>query len=610
MKSSANFYFALGILLDISLIAFCAFLSVVILTEIPSSFDFSELFFLTGYGLCIFIPLNLISGVYKSFNLVEAPRFSLSSLVFFAFGISLFLAMGIFDWQSQVSPKAFFILPLLYICGLTLLRTIGNRCFEILGASRVGRDCQREVYIYGTTTDSRALFEFLRVSGRDVIKGFVSPNDAGLRVLGLPTRRPADLVSEPNATLLIPDKLVSHALIKTLDREGVSYKVAQVTEDLSLVLAGSIDTTELYVNMLGREYVPPSQDVMKSAVSGNRILITGAGGSIGSELVRVVINYGPEKLCLFDCDEYRLYRLNEELNLAGISEESYQLTLGSLLDREFIGSVVKEFCPDVVLHASAYKHVPLLQSNIWAAISNNVIGTQNLLEALREIDFHKFVLISSDKAVRPPNLMGATKRLVEWMIQIEALKQPNVGKSYVTVRFGNVIGSSGSVFPKLVRQILGGMPVTVTHPDVTRYFMLVREAAELVIQAATLGDSGGILLLDMGKPVKIEDAAKQLISILSPNKAVEILYTGLRPGEKLHEELLVEGCVSATSHPKIYKAVEGQKITAEKISLLDWVCSLDPSEADISAKDLIINEIARIDEGLDKGHHHSDGGAV
>jgi len=271
------------------------------------------------------------------------------------------------------------------------------------------------------------------------------------------------------------------------------------------------------------------------------ILVTGAGGSIGSEICRQCEKYGANKLILLDHSEYNLYAILEELR-----EVEVIPVMQSIIEKELLASTFEMYKPDIVIHAAAYKHVPLVESNISEAILNNVLGTKNVIDLSIKYNVKKVVMISTDKAVRPTNVMGTTKRICE----LYAQNSNGKGTDIVAVRFGNVLGSSGSVIPKFKKQIEEGGPITVTHPEITRYFMLIPEACELVLQAGAIGSGGEIFILDMGEPVKIVDLAKKMIQ-LSGQKDIEIVFTGLRPGEKLYEELLIDESDAKTAYESI-----------------------------------------------------------
>ncbi len=280
---------------------------------------------------------------------------------------------------------------------------------------------------------------------------------------------------------------------------------------------------------------------IESFIKDKVVLITGAGGSIGSEISRQCKKFGAKKLILLDHSEINLYKITEELNSSNIIP-----VMQTVRNFGFIENTFKKYKPDIVIHAAAYKHVPLVEENILEGISNNIVGTKNCIDLSIKYGVEKFVLISTDKAVRPTNVMGTTKRICELYAQNVDSKDTEI----VAVRFGNVLGSSGSVIPKFKQQIQNGGPITVTHPDITRYFMLIPEACELVLQAASIGEGGEIFILDMGEPIKIVDLAKKMIE-LSGHDDVQIEFCGLRPGEKLYEELLINDSDKKTDYESI-----------------------------------------------------------
>jgi FlaA1/EpsC-like NDP-sugar epimerase len=317
-------------------------------------------------------------------------------------------------------------------------------------------------------------------------------------------------------------------------------------------------------DLLGRPQTPLDRQAMQRLIEGRRVLVTGAGGSIGAELTRQIAAFRPAQLTLFDSSEYNLYSIDLELG-ERVPALPRRAVIGDVRDRQRVDRLFGEAQPDLVFHAAALKHVPMVEFNPLEGLHTNVLGTRNVADACRRSDVAAMVLISTDKAVNPPNVMGASKRLAESYCQaLDLLRQTTGGGTrYVTVRFGNVLGSTGSVVPLFQHQLAAGGPLTVTHPEMTRYFMTVREAVELVLQASALGtasppaEAGHIYVLDMGEPVKIVDLARQMIRLsgLKPDRDVEIRFTGLRPGEKLHEELFHGGEASMpTGHPGLQLA--------------------------------------------------------
>ena len=319
-------------------------------------------------------------------------------------------------------------------------------------------------------------------------------------------------------------------------------------------------------DLLKREEVKVEKEKIRKFLRGKRVLITGAGGSIGSELTRQVASFGPEKLVLFEIDETELHRMMLELKeLYPEMEEKTIFVVGDITDREKVERVFREYQPEIVFHAAAYKHVPMMEFNPEEAVRVNIFGTYYVASAAVRYGTKKFIMISTDKAVRPTSIMGATKRMAEYICQ--ALNDGNT--EFVSVRFGNVLGSRGSVLPIFLEQIKKGGPVTVTHKDMKRYFMTVSEAVALVLQASVMGRGGQVMVLDMGKPVKILKLAEELIRLhgLEPYKDIAIKFTGLRPGEKLFEELLTaEEGTEATYHERIFIAKNTPKFSHEEIA--------------------------------------------
>ncbi|CAE79570.1 nucleoside-diphosphate sugar epimerase/dehydratase [Bdellovibrio bacteriovorus] len=332
-------------------------------------------------------------------------------------------------------------------------------------------------------------------------------------------------------------------------------------------------------DLLGRDPVPPFEDLIKSCIRDKVVLVTGAGGSIGSELCRQIILNTPKKLIIFEQAEYALYKIEQDILKHRINFEVVPV-LGDVLNTEHLEKIIASHGVQTIYHAAAYKHVPLVESNVIAGIVNNVFGTLSASKAAIKCKVETFVLISTDKAVRPTNIMGASKRLAELVLQ--GLSQDKSHSTrFCMVRFGNVLGSSGSVVPLFKEQIRHGGPVTVTHPDITRYFMTIPEAAQLVLQAGAMGKGGDVFVLDMGESVKIVDLAKKMIElsgleVRNPDTGqgdISIEFTGLRPGEKLYEELLIGENVSWTAHPRIMTAEEASIELSKLMQSLDQMRS-------------------------------------
>ncbi len=350
--------------------------------------------------------------------------------------------------------------------------------------------------------------------------------------------------------------------------DGINVHV-QTIPSMPELLSGQASIEQLrevqIEELLGRDPVPPMDSLMAKCIEGKVVLVTGAGGSIGSELCRQVVNQSPKALVLLEINEYGLYKIEQDVNSL-IKENSLSIPvyalLGSVTNRERIRKAIRRFGVDTIYHAAAYKHVPIVEHNIAEGVMNNILGTQILAEEAAAANIKHFILISTDKAVRPTNIMGATKRFAEMILQY--LATTDTSTIFSMVRFGNVLGSSGSVVPLFRKQIESGGPITVTHQDITRFFMTIPEAAALVIQAGSMAQGGDVFVLDMGESVKIVDLAKRMIQLSglelknsdNPDGDIEIKYTGLRPAEKLYEELLVGDNVIGTEHAKIMRAHE------------------------------------------------------
>jgi FlaA1/EpsC-like NDP-sugar epimerase len=355
-------------------------------------------------------------------------------------------------------------------------------------------------------------------------------------------------------------------LMRTLEGLAVPVQTVPSMSELVAGVARINDIRDLEIeDLLGRDPVRPDTATVSQSLYGKSVMVTGAGGSIGSELCRQILRHKPRTLVLFEQSEFSLYSIERELQsinqIEGL-DVSLHAVLGSVIHRRRCETVMRAFGIQAVYHAAAYKHVPLVEHNVIEGIQNNVFGTWHTAEAAIAAGVERFVLISTDKAVRPTNVMGASKRLAELVLQGLAQRQSKT--VFSMVRFGNVLGSSGSVVPLFRDQIRDGGPITVTHPDIIRYFMTIPEASQLVLQAGSMGQGGEVFVLDMGEPVKIADLARKMIHLMGldekseecPEGDIEIIYTGLRPGEKLYEELLIGDNPQGTAHPRIMMARE------------------------------------------------------
>jgi FlaA1/EpsC-like NDP-sugar epimerase len=472
---------------------------------------------------------------------------------------------------SGVVPRS----SLVIYWALALLWVAGSRLMaRALLAPR--STVAHRVVIYGAGGAGALIARALKFSAEARPVAFVDDDRSlwGAVVNGLRVYRPSDLARlkeqfEVDKVLLAMPSVPRATRRAVLNSIRIPGLRVQTLPDIADILAGvariedirDIDTDDL----LGREPVTPIQSLFDACIRGKVVMVSGAGGSIGSELCRQILRHGAKRLVLFEMSELALYNIERELRLIaaseGISTEISPL-LGNARNRARLRDVIRAFGVNTIYHAAAYKHVPIVECNVIEGIHNNVISTWFTAEAALECGVETFVLVSTDKAVNPTNVMGATKRLAELILQ--ALSEGGGRTRFCMVRFGNVLESSGSVVPLFREQIRRGGPVTVTHPDVTRYFMTITEAAQLVLQAAGMAIGGEVYVLDMGKPVRIADLARRMIALSgltvrdegNPNGDIEIRYTGLRPAEKLYEELLIGTNVTGTMHPMILRAVE------------------------------------------------------
>ena len=349
-------------------------------------------------------------------------------------------------------------------------------------------------------------------------------------------------------------------IIKSCDGLNIDFKTLPKLSD---VLDGRISFSQLRKvgpeDLLGRKEVNLDIDSLHEMITDKLIMVTGAGGSIGSELCRQISKLSPKSICLFEQSEFNLFELERELSTQ-FPEITFLPFIGDIRDKERVEAAFNDFNPEIVFHAAAYKHVPMMENNAIEAVSTNILGTYNLVQVAKTAKTKKFVMISTDKAVNPTNVMGASKRAAELVVQ-QVQQDSENETQFMTVRFGNVLGSSGSVIPIFQKQIEAGGPVTVTHNDIRRYFMTIPEASQLVLQAGALGNGGEIFVLDMGEPVKIIDLAKELISLsgLTLDKDIQIEVTGLRPGEKLYEEIFFDGEGVLPTHHPLVRIAKAQK---------------------------------------------------
>ena len=541
-------------------------------------------------------------GVYNS--VVRFIDFSVIIIIARAIGIVFVINLLVAYFYStfleffQFSNSEPLITSIGWLVGLVTFSFLAiiSRLVASLYLSKKNPD--KRVVIYGAGSAGIQLANALRVSKEVQPIAFLDDNPSlqgtylgGIKVLNpMRLERLSQRKTVDEVLIAIPSASRSTLLSLLRDIENFSLKV-RILPGLVDLAQGKISVSELkevdISDLLGRYEVEANSSLINKNIENKVVMVTGAGGSIGSEISRQVAKNMPKKIILLDSNEYALYSIRNEILGYENSSDIYAV-LANVNNKKRIKDVCAAFKVDTIYHTAAYKHVPLVEENPFEAVMNNIKGTKVCVEAAVESNVESFVLISTDKAVRPTNIMGATKRFAELILQ--AISQSATNTRMMMVRFGNVIGSSGSAIPLFQAQIKNGGPVTVTDPEVIRYFMTIPEAAELVIQAGAMGKGGDVFVLDMGEPVKIYELAKRLINLSGmevkddekPDGDIEIIFTGLRPGEKLYEELLIGDNVSSTEHPQIMKAQE-DSLSLEELE--QYLRELDEAEkaGDVSA---------------------------
>ena len=486
-----------------------------------------------------------------------------------------------------------FTVPLIYSALVFLF--VGSARYVFREVAYQSQNHRRErVVVYGCGAAGRQLVQTLRQGSDFLPIAFLDddPRTHGSHVSGLRVHRPEMIEflirnnSVTSVLLAIPSapKLRRTEVLKWLEQFPLHLRTVPGLHDIVSGVARIDEINEVSLeDLLGRNPVPPRDDLLGANITGKAVMVTGAGGSIGSELCRQILRQKPQKLVLFDISEPALFAIEQELLLLrGYDRQPIKLVavLGSVQNRPLVERTMRRFGVQTVYHAAAYKHVPLVEHNAAEGVRNNVFGTRAVVEAAVGCGVESFILISTDKAVRPTNMMGATKRLAELLCQALA-RAPHTRTVISMVRFGNVLGSSGSVIPLFRRQIAAGGPITVTHPEITRFFMTIPEAAQLVIQAGAMAQGGDVFVLDMGQPIRIAELAAHMARLHGlkavpqpPDTTVGrgeigILYTRLRPGEKLYEELLIGNNPQATAHPRILTTTENALSLPEVVDVLD-----------------------------------------
>ena len=577
IKIGNSFKLTIGILLDLFYILFSIYICIIFIKFELNIFNSVFLFFI--------FPISLICLYFKFDNYKNLNRFNNSYSYykyFFINSIAIIFSYSIFKIFNFSNAFNFNYLLFLSLNLFSISLKIAQRDFlRKVFISKNKSFISTNTVIYGAGYVGATLINQIERSNKINIKFFVDddPYLWGRNINGItiyPISHLTKNINKINQVIIAlnPDndkglksiyqkiKNLNVSILKIPNIELLSNK-----EDLKS-LTKKIDIEDI----LGRGVIAPLPNLIEKSIENLNICISGAGGSIGGELCNQLLKQNPKKILLLEFSEHSLYKINLELNSQNHNNIKIIPILGDCSNESFLKKIITKEKIDIILHAAAYKHVPLVEINPLASIKNNIMATIAICKATENTNVSRSLLISSDKAVRPTNLMGATKRLCEMIFQAYAEKQntiANDNKNYIRkkfsmVRFGNVLGSSGSVVPLFKKQIANGGPITITDKEITRYFMTLQEAAQLVLQALKLSQGGEVFLLDMGKPVKIVDLAKQMIIIsgktLKDSKNldgdIEIKYTGLRPGEKLYEELLISAKSSNTEHPLIYKAQE------------------------------------------------------
>lgn len=530
-----------------------------------------------GMSLLIAIPLFIVNGFYRAIF-----RYSGLSAIFTVLKVigvygliyaAIFTAMGV----SGVPRTVGIIQPILLMVFVGLTRLFARFWLGGMYRNQLQLANLPRVLIYGAGATGRQLAGALASSHEMRVVGFIDDNKALHKqtINNLRIFNPEDLPSlvetlGVNTVLLAFNAAHRKRRNEILDSISKSKVAVRTLPRVTEIATGKVsisDLRELDIDdLLGRDPVSPHAELLSRNILGKVVLVTGAGGSIGSELCRQILSVDPVQLLLVEQSEFALYQIHQELEqkVAGAGNTSISLIplLASVRDESRMDSILGKFKPQTLFHAAAYKHVPLVEHNLSEGVYNNVFGTFNTAKLALKHEVENFVLISTDKAVRPTNVMGATKRLAEMSLQ--ALAEVSTTTVFSMVRFGNVLGSSGSVVPLFRQQIRDGGPITLTHRDITRYFMTIPEAAQLVIQASALAKGGDVFLLDMGEPIKIYDLAVRMVELsglelrndLNPEGDIEIRLTGLRPGEKLYEELLIGNSPQPTEHKRIMHGTE------------------------------------------------------
>jgi FlaA1/EpsC-like NDP-sugar epimerase len=576
-------------------------------------FDFLLILSAPLVAIPIFIRLGLYRAVIR-----YLPERALWTTIQATTLATLGWVLAVFLSQISLNFVVPRSVPILYWALATI--TIGGSRFmakKLLWPNSANRQQNKPIAIYGAGEAGAQLANALRRQGTHRIVAFLDDNRtlhgrdvASIRVFP-PSTVPmlADQYGVEEVILSITTLTAARRreIVAAIGRHGLKIRTVPPVTDLvdGRYLVSQIREIDID-ELLGRSSVPPAPALLRSMIEGKNIMVTGAGGSIGSELCRLIVKLAPKSLILFEANEFALYTIERELSVHKLL--NVVPVLGSIVDRQRVAVCMTEHVPDVVFHAAAHKHVPLIEANALEGIRNNIMGTRIVVDTAFTQGVSTFVLISSDKAVRPTNVMGATKRWAELIVAQKALEAEaaGTGQRFTAVRFGNVLGSNGSVVPLFKEQIAKGGPVTLTDPTMTRYFMSIHEASELIVQAGALSHGGDIFLLDMGSPVLIRELAENMIQLAGltvrsaddPDGDIDIVVTGKRPGEKLFEELFYDDAsVETTAHPKIRRSPKesAMPMTVHYGELMSHVEAQDEVAARRYLFEVIAVETAKID---------------
>ena len=530
---------------------------------------------LMGVNVFFFWLFRTYSGIIRHSSYIDAVKLLFSQMaVLVVFLIANFF-YEVSTGEKAILNTALFINIVLSFCGLFLYRVVVKQTFELYFSDKGTNKLIRTI-IYGTDANAISVANALKFETptRFKIVGFVDKNNmnSNKRMLDLPIlvqkkKLPTLMRSVGAEAIIIADKSLTkdeqlHIVDKCLEFNYRVYTVPLISNwENQKEISEKVKNIQIE-DLLERNPIILDNKTISKDLKDKTILITGAAGSIGSEIVRQVIQFKPHSIVLVDQGETPLHQLTLELETI-VTESNIHSVIADVRNKEVMRRVFKTYSPQVVYHAAAYKHVPLMEENPSQAIQTNVEGTKNVADLACEFKVKKFVMVSTDKAVNPSNVMGASKRIAEKYVQslqLRSVKENNgKGTKFITTRFGNVLGSNGSVVPLFSKQIAAGGPVTITHQDIIRYFMTIPEACQLVLEAGSMGKGGEIYIFDMGKPVKIIDLARKKIKLAGfiPDKDIPIKIVGLRPGEKLYEELLIDTeNVEKTKHERILKSFE------------------------------------------------------